>query len=400
MESREPKVETMSIRFATEEEKSKFKEHWTQKYQSYEDWEENGFILNEEGVPSKFNENEYRLVRSPEFKEWFGDWQGDAFDEGTIQQKLSYISNELKDGKVISAKNLFIDEETGEPKLYYRGDHSRKHATWQIRDHEQAEKEAEQMDGLQKGMHIVQKRHQGIFFTDYKKVAEEYGTDMFSVTLGKFNHDVEKDHESFVLLKEYILSLAQTDRLFWSKVCKYLLYESARAAVLDKEELKRRMTEQHYLSQYLTNEDIEDLADEIFYFRRRKKPEYFFEKLFKNPAVRRGLFDYFHLGIKHHPQREQFQQLIKHYQSENAVFSKVFLRPGSVAEVNGGDEDPTVYRARKDGFSYARGQISGLASDRGSREMIAFDLKNIWVVEKKPLQIPYDPEDFRNARIF
>ena len=70
---------------------------------------EQGQLLAPNGKPSKLAENQWRQVRTPEFKAWFGDWEKYALMQGGVW-------NDDK-GEV----SKVVDPETGEPMVVYHG---------------------------------------------------------------------------------------------------------------------------------------------------------------------------------------------------------------------------------------------------------------------------------------
>lgn len=70
---------------------------------------EQGQLLAPNGKPSKLTENQWRQVRTPEFKAWFGDWEKFALQPGGVW-------NDDK-GEV----SKVVDPETGEPMVVYHG---------------------------------------------------------------------------------------------------------------------------------------------------------------------------------------------------------------------------------------------------------------------------------------
>lgn len=96
------------------------------------------------GKPSKLNAVQYKLVRTPEFKEWFGDWE--------------------KDPKNASK----VVDENGEPLVVYRGMPKKRKFGNIFRYNVK-------MFGDNKKR---QKNEFAFYFTDMKKVAKEYGQNL------------------------------------------------------------------------------------------------------------------------------------------------------------------------------------------------------------------------------
>jgi hypothetical protein len=82
------------------------------------------------GKPSNLTHEQYHLVRKPEFKAWFGDWENDPENSSKVVDK------------------------NGEPLILFQGQAYSKYP---------------------KGNYIFDKDNQGIFFTSSKKIANTYG---------------------------------------------------------------------------------------------------------------------------------------------------------------------------------------------------------------------------------
>jgi len=91
---------------------------------------EKGGLIAPNGKKSNLTSEQYELVRTPEFKAWFGDWENDP-------QNASKI----------------VDD-NGEPKVYYQG---------------------QLYSEYPNGNYLFKKRNNGIFFTGSKKIAYTYG---------------------------------------------------------------------------------------------------------------------------------------------------------------------------------------------------------------------------------
>ena len=61
------------------------------------------------GKPSNLKPEQYKLVRTPEFKAWFGDWE-----KVEVCQPYNYSKLEGKQN------NMLLDE-NGEPQVFYHG---------------------------------------------------------------------------------------------------------------------------------------------------------------------------------------------------------------------------------------------------------------------------------------
>jgi 8-oxo-dGTP pyrophosphatase MutT (NUDIX family) len=92
---------------------------------------EKGGLIAPNGKPSKLNNEQYNLVRTPAFKKWFGDWENDPLNSSKV-----------------------IDEETKEPLLVYHG----------------TNEEFKVFSKKGKGNRVL-----GYFFTTDKKFSENYG---------------------------------------------------------------------------------------------------------------------------------------------------------------------------------------------------------------------------------
>ena len=98
--------------------------------QSLKEKYEKGGLIAPNGKKSNLTQEQYKLVRTPEFKEWFGDWENEP----------------LRASKVV--------DENGEPKVYYQGQLYSKYP---------------------QGNYLFKKNNNGIFFTASKRIAYTYG---------------------------------------------------------------------------------------------------------------------------------------------------------------------------------------------------------------------------------
>jgi len=121
-------------------------------------------LLAPNGKPSNLNEEQYYLVRTPEFKSWFGDWErlayakvkDPAMDEVTLENLLKDVS------KVV--------DENGEPLVVYRGMPKKRRVGNIFRYNVN-------LFGT-KGIGGRQTNFFAFYFTDIKEVAEAYGENL------------------------------------------------------------------------------------------------------------------------------------------------------------------------------------------------------------------------------
>lgn len=352
-------------------------ENWPYREMSFEEWKENGSLLAKEGVPSKLNTEQYNLVRSQEFKDWFGDW-------------------EQSDRKDVS---VFVDKDTGEPQVFYRGDKSRFKEGFLIKPEEERMLNTNKEYSLSEATPIAGARSQGLFFTNSKKVALNYGMDIDAVTLGKYKIDPQQDHpETFPKLVAFLKSVAQTDRNFWQKIIKHHCggvgvsaqsfkrnFERAFRNILD-EDLRQRLWDsiesgrgsfgsEGMIDHFVKNGQLEWLVEGVMGNNYVNPREQFSSKAHGSYAP----------WSKHAPESaRQLSRLLAEYRSEPLALSSVFLRsinPKEGAIVGDGFE---VYRARMDGYDtyiHRNGVGNGTAD-----EVVIFDLKNIRTFSKESLQ--------------
>jgi hypothetical protein len=99
-------------------------------------------LLAPNGKPSNLTPEQYLLVRTPEFKAWFGDW------ENLVLTKLNDSGiDEISLKRLEDGVSKVVDE-NGEPLVVYRTD--------------------------VKNINTYKKRKEGTFFQSNKKVAEGY----------------------------------------------------------------------------------------------------------------------------------------------------------------------------------------------------------------------------------
>ena len=90
----------------------------------------NGGLIAPNGKTSNLTREQYKLVRTPEFKAWFGDWENDPKNASKVVDK------------------------NGEPKVYYQGLPYRLYPN---------------------GKNIYEQENNGIFFTSEERIADTYG---------------------------------------------------------------------------------------------------------------------------------------------------------------------------------------------------------------------------------
>ena len=123
---------------------------------------EKGGLIAPNGKPSNLTPQQYDLVRTPEFKAWFGDWENDPENASKV-----------------------VDE-NGEPLVVYRG-YPKKRKFPFVFEYKY------RMFG-KSGVAGREKNEFAFYFTDLKKVAENYG------------ENLADDDEAFVV-KEYFLNI-------------------------------------------------------------------------------------------------------------------------------------------------------------------------------------------------
>ncbi|MBD3299880.1 MAG: hypothetical protein GF347_00850 [Candidatus Moranbacteria bacterium] len=364
--------------------KARIKEQWKYKDYSYQQWTDNGFLLTKDRIPSKLDQETYNLVRSKEFKEWFGDWENQP-------DKASKM----------------IDEDTGEPMVFYRGDKSLYKDAFLIRPEDERTPQSDRSNEPEEALKRLA-RNQGVFFTDNKKVALAYGRDINAVTLGKYGVDCQKDHpKTFKKMKNWLISFANQDLNFWNKILDSYVCNSGL-----KDEFYKRNFDLYMIRNGFSRDDADSLWKELRFNIRRNKPEYYinlfieknmFDDLIKgfmsqafkdpdelfSPETRKKWYIF---GSEKTPEwSQQFKRLALEYFSEPLALSTVFIRSynpkvGKLVDIN---DRPDVFNARLDGHdSYVNQNAVGNSTDGvigGADEVVVFDLNNIWVVKKEPL---------------
>ncbi|MDD3486829.1 MAG: hypothetical protein PHF35_00400 [Candidatus Moranbacteria bacterium] len=379
----QPKPLTETVIVSSADTQEKYKRDWKYKDYSFEKWEKNGFLTTKEGLPSKLDRECYELVRTPEFKNWFGDWE----EKGENASKM-------------------IDPQTGEPQVFYRGDKSLYKEGFLVKPEEErtiGKYDKSYVSQLSK----AQSRNQGVFFTDNEKVALEYGTDIKAVSLGKYNLHPEKDHpKTFLKIRNWLESFANKDPDFWKKVLDYTV--NPMGPGVSDETYKRNLLA-YFQRHNFSKQDSESLWQEVHTKRRLTNPGYYidlfvhngaFENLirgfssqsFKAPDAPFGSPWFIKFGSKNTPEwSKQFKQLALEYFSEPLALSTVFIRskkPKKMRYVNvdGGFE---IYKARIEGhdaFIHEKGvgkHTKGVPDK--ADEIIVYETENIWTVRKKPL---------------
>ena len=130
-----------------------------------------GGLLAPNGKPSNLNATQYELVRSKEFKDWFGDWENDPENASKV-----------------------VDE-NGEPLVVYRG-FPKKRKFPNVFEYKY------RMFG-KSGVSGREKNEFAFYFTDLKEVAEEYGKNL-------------ADDEEYVV-KQYFLNIRNLFEAFSGK---------------------------------------------------------------------------------------------------------------------------------------------------------------------------------------
>lgn len=351
-------------------------DNWPYKDVSFEKWKENGMLFAKEGVPSKLNKEQYDLVRSKEFKDWFGDWEAQEGESGTV--------------------SVFVDTDTGEPQVFYRGDKSR------FKEGFLTKPDEERTEGPNsKGRDPGDARNQGAFFTNKKKVALEYGMDMDALTLGKYGLDREKDHpETFPKLVAFLKSIAKTDPGFWKKITKGL-YPGASSGAVEK---NIRQNEHQGLMMTLLGSEMDAFMDAVNNERVTFDSDKMIDRLVRDGRlewITKALIDshnfvdskekfssekhaYYGSSTKHAPESlRRLNYLFAEYRAEPMAFSQVFLHSVNPKEGGITKYGYEVYNARMNGHdSYIHRNGVG---NRDADEIIVFDTRDIWLQSKQSL---------------
>lgn len=382
-EQAEAESENIETLHADKEQVDSIREHWPYDDFRFEEWQKNGNLITRDGLPSRLPENYYKLVRTDSFKKWFGDWENPQNDKASI----------------------VVNSKTGEPFLWYRGDKSRyKEGYITKTEDEKTPKEGNPF--INKEV-IMGKRNQGVFFTNNIDVAISYAEDIHSFTLGKYDMDYAKDHpETFEKMRSWLISNANTDKTFWSKI----FGERLSRKYISDEELKERFHLDMSMHGF-NKEDSESLWNEVYLHRRSKKPEYYIDKFIKKGQFESLIGDYMQSqptriyddGFGEHyylpfgyPDIQDWQkdfrdQYVK-FKEEPVVLASVFLRAQDVG-VGDDTSDYEIYESRingQDGFLNKNAVGNGRA-----HEFIVFDEKDIWIADKKTFQ---EIQDFKESR--
>jgi hypothetical protein len=359
--------------------RSQLENNWPYEDFSFAQWEANGFLINKEGRPSKLERKFYELVRTDEFKTWFGDWE------------------EENNGEV----SKMVDKDTGEPQAFYRGDKSLFKDGFLVKEDEARTPDLNKWK-KEKGIYglegkKIQSRHQGVFFTDNKKVALEYGKDFRAATLGKFGLDFQEDHpETFPKLKKAMESFADENPLFWKEIFDHRLNS------IDVSEEKRKSRFEDFCRRVgLESEDRDDLWNEINMGRRIKDPSHYMDALVRAGVFEKIVNSFEEVSIakdtgretnalKRSPLLTNLRRLIREYKTEPLAFSTVFIRSLNPKRARWIDVDESheIYQARMDGhdaFIHEGGVGKRVQGIEAADEIVVFALKDIWVAEKKSL---------------
>jgi|GEM_PF-1918717 len=92
---------------------------WSYKDFSFKEWQRQGCLLTESGLPSKLSEKQYRQVRTDFFKTWFGEWQNDAESASKVVDPDTHEPMPVFHGTPFGRFNVFDKEKrsqsTGAP---------------------------------------------------------------------------------------------------------------------------------------------------------------------------------------------------------------------------------------------------------------------------------------------
>lgn len=371
-------VDLMHIRRADDLSAAAFKKEWQHKDLTYARWEKQGRILTEDGIPSALTAKEYELVRSAEFKEWFGDWQNQ-------NHQISPV---------------VIEPLTGEPKIWFRGDKSAQFDNYQIKPEVERTPQTHHLHNWET---IADKRNQGVFFTNSRETALFYANDIHSYTLGNYVLHQEASHpKTFTAMRDWLQSIANVDPYFWR--------DSLRTPRMDAISSKERVedlvrdyglstdmaadVEQSMISGRLLQHSPKEVIDSIVNQGR-------FEKLLDSFAHQRSVSvgDYEHHMKHEFGQRrsfsrfgslgtaqweQQFYQAYLDYKYEPCVMSRCFIKSNNPAIMERiGNNNPEVFAARKEGHDVVLNKYA-VGSGRHD-EIIVFELDSIRVIAKDPL---------------
>lgn len=363
MHPSEKTIEKIEVNIADSSTREKYIENWPYKDFSLDEWEENGFLITKEGLPSKLEREYYELVRTGDFKKWFGDWEDHSDD-----QEVSKM----------------IDPDTKEPKVFYRGDKSRFKPGFIVLDDD------DRTYG-EKNTGQTHSRKQGVFFTNNREVALNYGVDISAATLGKAGLGSKKDHpETFSKLKDWLESFANSHITFWKDMTDAMINGYG----ISDEDRKSRF---HNLCTdlKLTKKEEDDLHEEVFSQRRRRNPEYYMDLFIKAGKFETLVDDFRDMFEENNKDRKakdrpewflKFLKLKKDYQIEPLALSAVFIRSKNPKIETGIDmtETSEVHHARVRGHD-AFINKEGVGGMKRADEIVVYDLKNIWVARKDQL---------------
>lgn len=365
---------------ASPETGKKFESSWSYKDYTYQQWAEHGFLTTRDGLPSKLDRESYILVRTRDFKEWFGNWE----DRDHCESRM-------------------IDADTGEPKVFYRGDKSLYKDGFLVKpEHERSIGEYD--TGTEKAL----AQSQGIFFTDDIRVALEYGLDIDAVTLGKYGLRSERDHQkTFPKVLAWLKNFAKNDPIFWKRISDVVCANSF-TEITSEEVYKRNFF--HFFEHILSENDARDLFDEVNGRGRKKDSDYYIDALvekgafeglidafrsqvFKDPHAPEGREWFIKFGSEGTPSwSKEFKDLAREYFSENLALSTVFIHsfnPKKFSHHIVMDCTGEVYSARKEGFDtviHEKGvghHVKGVSE--GADEIIVFEPEDVWTVRKESL---------------
>ena len=113
-----------------------------------------GKLLAPNGEVSNLSEKNWKLVRTPEFKSWFGNWE-----KANIKTEDVTLGDRAKNEKLESDSSVVVDS-NGEPQVVYHGS-----PTIDIKEFDRSK--SQKNSGL---------REHGMFFTDNMDVAEVYSS--------------------------------------------------------------------------------------------------------------------------------------------------------------------------------------------------------------------------------
>lgn len=348
----------------------------------FEEWVANGSLLTEKGIPSRLGLKEYNLVRTPEFKNWFGDWANREDD------KVSDI----------------VDPVSGEPALWYRGDHSYFRANYIVRP-DDLRGDAGEVEGGDS----QHPQRQGVFFSNDINTSKSFA--LGDSSLGKYALDPKSDHQrTFEGLISHIVSIADTDPYFWNKTIDASFHREAIGDVVYKERFF------NYFQRFFSEEDAKSLWDEVMYNRRSKPPKYFLDILSKNHSALADVvlnplksqfwrksegFNFTPIEKEHygsnfmHSRQDRtpvhlklLRELIIKYQADPACLKKVFIKSFHTKIDRVAMNSRDVFNARVDGYD-AYLNRGGAIGDGVTDEIIVFDPDNVWVADTVDLSEEY-----------